>query len=302
MHVAEQAGGALAVPAIRRVHSYSGTSSGASTENGNESPVGRGGEANVVARRTLSALEPTFNFASSAVGQRSASMHAISGVANAATSSTTFEASLVGPSIPLALRRASSDYLHTPGERDAGTSGIQEKGGFRMGVDSPSAFTTGWPASSSLRMTTGKTPTTPPKATFNPGSPQSSAGLGMMTTPVRTSVGARARANSGTRVRGPGGTFGTPSGVPVADTRKRSGSGSGNGALAGPWHARTNVCAVSKSRGCADRHRRRASHGSCRFRHRFAPLWQRTRTCPVRKFAQKPCSSVSSFPIRSPCQ
>ncbi|KAI5453808.1 hypothetical protein NCC49_005619 [Naganishia albida] len=230
----------LSVPAIRRVHSYSGASSGEGT---NEGSVNRDHE--MTARRTMSALEPTFNFASSTSVGRSVSMHAItSSAANPATA-TPFESGLVGPSIPLALRRASSDHQHIPGEiRDAATSGMQGKSGFHMGLDSPASFTSGWPSSSSLRMTsTAKTPTTPPKATtFNPGSPSNaSTGVGMMTTPVRSSIGLRARANSGTRMRGPGGTFGTPStGVPSSDTRKRSGSGSGNAASAGPWHARAN--------------------------------------------------------------
>lgn len=237
---------ALSVPAIRRVHSYSGASSGEST---NEALATRGQE--MAARRTMSALEPTFNLVSSTSVGRSASMHAISSSTTNTGTSTAFESGLVGPSIPLALRRASSDHQHIPGEvRDAAASGMQEKSGFRMGLDSPASFTTGWPASSSLRMTTsGKTPTTPPKATtFNPGSPShASTGLGMITTPVRSSMALRARANSGTRMRGPGGAFGTPSvAVPSSDTRKRSGSGSGNAPLAGPWHARANVRRVSR--------------------------------------------------------
>lgn len=237
---------ALPVPAIRRVHSYSGASSG---ESANEGLASRGQE--MVARRTMSALEPTFNLVSSTSVGRSASMHAISSCATNTGTSTPFESGLVGPSIPLALRRASSDHQHIPGEvRDAATGGMQEKSGFRMGLDSPASFTTGWPTSSSLRMTTsGKTPTTPPKATtFNPGSPSNaSTGLGMMTTPVRSSMALRARANSGTRMRGPGGTFGTPSiGVPSSETKKRSGSGSGNAPLAGPWHARANVRRLSR--------------------------------------------------------
>jgi hypothetical protein len=230
----------LSVPAIRRVHSYSGASSGESPEGS----VSRGHE--MAARRTMSALEPTFHLVSSTSVGRSLSMHAISSNAAPATASTPFESGLVGPSIPLALRRASSDHQHIPGEiQDAATSGMQDKSGFRMGLDSPASFTSGWPSSSSLRMTTtARTPTTPPKsAVFNPGSPSNaSTGLGMMTTPVRSSIGLRARANSGTRPRGPGGAFGTPSiGVPSSDTRKRSGSGSGNAPLAGPWHARANV-------------------------------------------------------------
>lgn len=292
----------LSVPAIRRVHSYSGASSGEGT---NEGSVNRDHE--MTARRTMSALEPTFNFASSTSVGRSVSMHAItSSAANPATA-TPFESGLVGPSIPLALRRASSDHQHIPGEiRDAATSGMQGKSGFHMGLDSPASFTSGWPSSSSLRMTsTAKTPTTPPKATtFNPGSPSNaSTGLGMMTTPVRSSIGLRARANSGTRMRGPGGTFGTPStGVPSSDTRKRSGSGSGNAASAGPWHARANVSVDAKWLDVTLSHLRRASLVNYHCRRPFARLLRRTKIFRVPKSDLKACFSASSFPIQSHCQ
>jgi hypothetical protein len=225
------------VPLIRRVHSYSGESSNPGDD---ERPSFgfRSGEDPMAARRTLSALEPSFNFPRGpTAGPRSMSMNTVPLSTSPAGSS-----GLVGPSIQLALRRASSDHHtgHAP-MQETGSAGMQGKEGFGGSLSQPS-FTSGWPSSSSIKVSsTGKSPTTPPRATvFNPGSP-SNAHAGLSATPMR-GIGARARANSGTRTRGPGGTFGTPAmALPNADSRKRSGSGSGNGT----WHARTNVRPIS---------------------------------------------------------
>lgn len=236
MRTAPQDKTASPVPPIRRVHSYSGESSNPGDEE--RASFGfRSGEDPMAARRTLSALEPSFSLPPGPIsGPRSMSMNTVPLSVSPARSS-----GLVGPSIPLALRRASSDqhggHVDMQETTSAGTHG---KGGFGVS-SSQSAFTAGWPSSSSARMpASGNSPTTPPRAAvFNPGSPSNthtSLGMNLSSAPGR-GIGARARANSGTR-RGPGGAFGTPPmALPNADARKRSGSGSGNGA----WHARANV-------------------------------------------------------------
>ena len=236
MRTLQQDKTASGIPPIRRVHSYSGESSTPGDEERSSFGM-RSGEDPMAARRTLSALEPSFNLPSgSMTAPRSLSMNTIP-----VNKSPVGSSGLVGPSIPLALRRASSDHhtghadMQEPTPADA-----PEKVEF-AGSSMQSAFTAGWPSSSTLRMSSTGSPTTPPRASvFNPGSPsQAHAGMGpaLASAPSR-SIGARARANSGTRMRGPGGTFGTPPmALPSVDSRKRSGSGSGNGA----WHARTSV-------------------------------------------------------------
>ncbi|KAJ9092074.1 hypothetical protein QFC19_008848 [Naganishia cerealis] len=161
--------------------------------------------------------------------------------------STTTSAStsgLVGPSIPFALRRASSDCQFTStgslsrggveheGKQPWAKAGIFG-GGFSSTTENSGSSTTGWSDSPTTTATSGgfgKQPSTPPKETanpvavptaidvsnmsFNPGSPSNTNGQGsstmMSTTPVRSSLGMglRARANSGTRLRGSGAAFG----------------------------------------------------------------------------------------------
>jgi hypothetical protein len=290
-----------AIPPIRRVHSYSGESSNPGDEERSLFGV-RSGEDPMAARRTLSALEPTFNLPSGPLAApRSLSMNTIPAIASTARSS-----GLVGPSIPLALRRASSD--HHAGHEDMQEPtpvGVPEKAEFG-GPSAQNVFTAGWTSSSSLQMSATGSPTTPPRASvFNPGSPsQAHAGVGsQLSSAVNRSIGARARANSGTRMRGPGGTFGTPStSLPSVETRKRSGSGSGNGNGNGngngAWQARSNVSpdvALDHDNSLTNRRLRIVSF---LFRRNFAQHWPQTKICPARKSARKRSFSASYSPIQ----
>ncbi|KAJ9120026.1 hypothetical protein QFC22_002923 [Naganishia vaughanmartiniae] len=233
------------VSMMRRVHSYSGPEVGVEdrammSERGSwDEGQGQGNgftftpSATIAGqdRRAVSALGQSFDasgtITDTTLPSRSISMHAIPSFGSRPTEpsgSASATGLLVGPSIPLALRRASSDQY--PGAGDSGRGGEESDGkrkdrGF-TGAAVQTGFSTGWTTSA---VGSAKQPSTPPKGSatiasvaigtmsFNTGSPSNNAQGGnmiMSTTPVRSSagLGARARANSGTRLRSASGPFG----------------------------------------------------------------------------------------------
>ncbi|KAJ9103749.1 hypothetical protein QFC21_002209 [Naganishia friedmannii] len=232
------------LPVMRRVHSYSGAGAGViggraiTAERGSWDEGGRGNgfafappvTVDGMDRQTVSALERSFRAGGvsteTTLPPRSISMHATPSFGSRpAESSGSASATglLVGPNIPLALRRASSDQ--NPGAVDSGREeeaghGKRKDRGF-TGAAVQTGFSTGW---TTPAVSTGKQPSTPPKGSatissaaistmsFNPGSPSNNPQGGsvvMSTTPVRSSagLGLRARANSGTRLRSASGVF-----------------------------------------------------------------------------------------------
>jgi len=232
------------LPVMRRVHSYSGAGAGVEGRAGisepgswDEAGYGNGFTLTPLAPnvgidgRAVSTLRPSFGADVSStetnLPPRSTSMHAIPSFGSRAADPSISAAAtglLVGPSIPLALRRASSDQY--PGGGEAGGRGVESDAkGKDRGFASAAVQSAGWttPASG-----TGKSPSTPPKGSatfasaamgtmsFNSGSPSNhtqGSSMMMSTTPVRSSagMGLRARANSGTRLRSASGTFGVGS-------------------------------------------------------------------------------------------